>query len=73
MIKYPNYVGRKGSKCYFTYDFDFFNKHKVKCLELISFHTLFFGWSKRRKYTGLFKNSLHFKSKKFRRLHEKII
>lgn len=41
MIKYPIYTGRKGSKCYFTYDATFFNDNMQKCCELIAFHTLY--------------------------------
>ena len=40
-IKYPEFTGRKGSKCFFTYNKNFFEENKQKACELITFHTLF--------------------------------
>lgn len=40
-MKYPVFTGRKGSKCYFTYDNDFFNENKGSCIRMVAFHTLY--------------------------------
>lgn len=40
-MKYPEYIGRKGSLCYFSYNVQFFEDNQEKCLKLISFYTLY--------------------------------
>ena len=40
MIKYPTFIGRKGSKCYFELDKKFIKNHKEKACEMIAFYTL---------------------------------
>lgn len=40
-MNYPKYVSRKGSKCYFEYDLDTFDKDITSCLQLVAFNTLY--------------------------------
>jgi hypothetical protein len=66
-MKYPIFTGRKGSKCYFTYDKNFFNANEEKCLKLISFYTLYLFGHQENKDNVLIATKNCFKKVSFER------
>ena len=65
-MHYPTYTGRKGSKCYFTYDSNFFNKNREKCLELVALNTLYLFGHQENNNDVLLVSKTSFKQKKFK-------
>ena len=59
---YPIYIGRNGSMCYFTYDKDFFNEQRQKCIELVSFYTLYLFGHKDNQDDVIVKTKNHLKT-----------
>lgn len=66
-MKYPVYVGREGSICRFTYDKDFFNENREKCIELVSFYTLYLFGHQENRDDVIVKTKNHLKKVTLRR------